>query len=339
MSDAVVITDLDGLVVDVKPAAERLTGVERSALIGHRAEFLGAPGREDELRDTIAAALTRRGRFTGLLPFRRADGSEGVAELVVVPLLDDDGEPLGSVGVSRDVSERIRTEERLRETIEELRRTDEQRRQLLTQLVAAQEEERLRIAADLHDDPIQQLYAAGLRLGMLEERLTTPDEREAVRRIGGVVDASIGRLRRMLFELQPRSLEAEGLGAALDEYVDYANQEGETLIVLHDRLTNPLSTEIRSVAYRAVLEAISNVRRHARAKKAIITIEDDGGGVACSIVDDGHGFLMSDHLDQYRPGHLGLPALRERIELAGGAFAITSAPGEGTTVTFRLPSS
>lgn len=339
MSDAVMVTDLEGLVIDVNPAAERMSGVEKAALIGHRAEFLGAPGREDELRATIAAALAEDDRFAGVLPFRRGDGSEGYAELAVVPLRDADGELLGGIGVARDISERVATEERLRETIDELQRTVEQRRQLLSLLVAAQEEERLRIAAEIHDDPVQQLYAAGLRLAMLQERLGNPQEREAADRIGTMIEATIGRLRRMLFELQPSSLETGGLGPALKEYVAYANREGTTEVILEDRLSAELSIEIRSIAYRAILEALSNVRRHARAITATVTIEDHRDGVRCTVVDDGHGFLMSDHVDAHRPGHLGLPAMRERVELAGGAFDISSAPGEGTTVTFRLPPS
>ncbi|MGZ8600375.1 MAG: ATP-binding protein, partial [Actinomycetota bacterium] len=310
----------------------------RDDLVGKQASFLGAPGGEEELRGAIAVSLAEDGRFADVLPLRRSDASEGSGELVVVPLRDADGELLGSVGVSRDISERVQAEEQLRETIEQLRRTMDQRRQLLSRLVVAQEEERQRIAAEIHDDPVQQLYAAGLRLGMLQERTAADQDREALEQIQQMIGGTIDRLRRMLFELQPRSLDAEGLGAALGEYAEYVNPESETKLVLDDRLTTDLSQEIRSVAYRVALEALSNVRRHARATVATVTLSDLDDGLLCTIADDGRGFLTSDRVDAYRPGHLGLPAMRERVELAGGSLEVASAPGEGTTVEFWLPS-
>ncbi|MGZ5351835.1 MAG: PAS domain S-box protein [Actinomycetota bacterium] len=338
MSDAVVVADVDGVVIDVNPATERMTGYARDDLVGKQAAFFGAPGGEEDLREAIAVSLAEGGRFADVLPLRRSNASQGSVELVVVPLRDADGELLGSVGVSRDISERVQAEEQLRETIEQLRRTMDQRRQLLSRLVVAQEEERQRIAAEIHDDPVQQLYAAGLRLGMLQERTAADQDREALEQIQQMIGGTIDRLRRMLFELQPRSLDAEGLGAALREYAEYVNPESETRLVLDDRLTTDLSQEIRSVAYRVALEALSNVRRHARATVATVTLSDHDDGLLCTIADDGRGFLTSDRVDAYRPGHLGLPAMRERVELAGGSLEVASAPGEGTTVEFWLPS-
>ncbi|MGH2637091.1 MAG: PAS domain-containing protein [Actinomycetota bacterium] len=262
----------------------------------------------------------------------------------VVWLLDegtivDEGGRRYSQGILSDITERKQAEERLRGTVGELRRIDRDRRRLLSRLVAAQEEERQRIAAEIHDDPVQQLYAAGLRLAMLQERTTDPGQLESIEALRTVLNGTISRLRHMLFELQPRSLETEGLGRALDEYVDYANQESETAYVLEDRLSKPLSPEMRAVAYRMVLEAVSNVRKHADARHATIAIADHGEGVRCAVVDDGRGFLLEDHLDSHRPGHLGLPAMRERVELAGGRLDVRSAPGQGTTVEFWLPAS
>jgi PAS domain S-box-containing protein len=338
MPDAIVVSDVEGRVVDMNTACERMTGRSRSEALGRPVEFLAGLEHEDRLREEIGVALASAGRWAGVVPIRRAGGSEGSAELVVVPLHDDEGRMVGAMGVNRDITDRLRTEERLRETIEELRRVDRSRRQLLSRLVAAQEEERQRIAAELHDDPIQQLYAAGLRLGMLQARLDEPAA-EILEQVQEVLRGTIGRLREMLFELLPRALEADGLGAAVGQYIEYANRESSTEYVLEDRLTIPLSREIRSIAYRNVLEGISNVRRHASARTATIRIDERQGGVSCSIVDDGRGFLMNDLVDRHRPGHIGLPAMRERVELCGGRMDIDSAPGRGTTVEFWLPSS
>ena len=146
-----------------------------------------------------------------------------------------------------------------------------------------------------------------------------------------LVEGTISRLRRMLFELQPRSLETEGLGAALGEYLAYANNESDTRFTLEDLLTLELSQDMRSVAYRVVLECLSNVRKHAEANLATVTIRDHEDGILCNIINDGRGFMV-DVASTYRHGHLGLPATRERVELAGGHPQITSTPGEGTAV-------
>jgi PAS domain S-box-containing protein len=339
MHDAVVVADPAGRIVDVNPAAERITGYARADLVGHRAEFLGDPGGERRLEEQIQREITAQGRWAGELPVVRADGSKGFIDLVVVPLRDSDGKMLGTVGVGRDVTGRREAEARLQRTVEQLRETDRMRRQLLSRLVAAQEEERQRIAAEIHDDPIQQLYAADLRLGMLFERLTDPRQVELLETVQAILTGTIRRLRQMLFELQPASLETGGLGRALEEFLEYANQESDTAYLLEDRLTIPLAQEVRSIAYRMVLEAVSNVRKHAAARTARVAIADHDDGVVCSIVDDGRGFFSQDHLDRYRPGHLGLPAMRERIELAGGRLDVRSVPGEGTTVEFWLPAS
>jgi two-component system sensor histidine kinase UhpB len=340
INDAVVVADVEGRIIDVNPAAEEATGLSRAEAIGRLTDHLGGiNGDHPGLRHEIDAALEKHGRWSGVLTAARGDGTEAFIDLVVVPLRDRGGTLLGSVGVSRDVTERMRAEEQLRESIEELRRTDHHRRQLLSRLVAAQEEERQRIAGEIHDDPVQQLYACVLRLGMLRDRMEDPDDKEAVEHVENIVGDTIGRLRRMLFELQPRSLESEGLGSALSEYVSFVNQENGTRVDLVDRLTTPLSKDIRAVAYRLVLEAVSNVRKHAVASAATITITDQEDGLLCTVTDDGRGFLIGDQLEVSLPGHLGLPAMRERAELGGGNLSVASSPGEGTTVEFWLPSS
>ena len=336
--DGIITFDLEDRIVAMNPAAEELTGYTTEEVLGHQPEFLGGgdAGQEATLRRAIAEGMEREGRFFGEVTINRKDGTQRVSELVVVPLRDERGDVLGSVGVNRDITERKQAEDKLRDTIDQLRETDRTRRHLLSRLISAQEEERLRMAGEIHDDPVQQLFAASIRLGMLGEQLTDPKHLEIHSKAQTLVDTTISRLRRMLFELQPRSLETEGLGAALGEYIAYANDEGETRFSLEDRLTETLSQDMRTVAYRIVLEGLSNVRKHAAATIVKVTIQGHEDGVLCTVIDDGRGFMLVD-MAEYQPGHLGVPAMRERVELAGGRFEIRSAPGEGTTVEFWLP--
>jgi PAS domain S-box-containing protein len=335
--DAVIVVDADNRILHLNPAAEELLGYPREELIGKSAATMAATGEQPGLDEEIAAAIRDVGRWAGEVTNRRKDGTERVSELVMVPLRDEDGEMLGTVGVSRDITERKRSEDELRASYELLRRADEDRRRLLSSLVSAQEEERQRVAGDIHDDPIQKLTAAGLRLEMLKSRNPPADQLAEVGTIQTLVEEAIARLRQMLFELSPRTLETGGLGVALVDYVDHANLEGGTRFRLEDRMTVELPQDIRTVAYRVILEALSNVRKHAFATNATIVIENDRqNGMRCRVTDDGSGF-DSQEIQASPPGHMGLSSMRERVELAGGALQIRTAPGSGTTVEFTLP--
>jgi PAS domain S-box-containing protein len=335
--DAVIVVDADNRILHLNPAAEELLGYPREELIGKSAATMAATGEQPGLDEEIAAAIRDVGRWAGEVTNRRKDGTERVSELVMVPLRDEDGEMLGTVGVSRDITERKRSEDELRASYELLRRADEDRRRLLSSLVSAQEEERQRVAGDIHDDPIQKLTAAGLRLEMLKSRNPPAYQLAEVGTIQTLVEEAIARLRQMLFELSPRTLETGGLGVALVDYVDHANLEGGTRFRLEDRMTVELPQDIRTVAYRVILEALSNVRKHAFATNATIVIENDRqNGMRCRVTDDGSGF-DSQEIQASPPGHMGLSSMRERVELAGGALQIRTAPGSGTTVEFTLP--
>jgi PAS domain S-box-containing protein len=335
--DAVIVVDVDNRILHLNPAAEELFGYSREEVIGKSAAMMAASGGPPGLDEEIAAAIAEVGRWSGEVVNTRKDGTQRVSELLVVPLRDEDGAMLGTVGVSRDISERKRAEDELRGSYELLRRVDEDRRRLLSSLVSAQEEERQRVAGDIHDDPIQKLTAAGLRLEMLKTKNPPADQLAEMGTIQTLVEEAIARLRQMLFELSPRTLETGGLGVALVDYVDHANLEGGTRFRLDDRLTVDLPQDIRTVAYRVILEALSNVRKHASATSATVVIEDDRqGGMRCRIVDDGAGFDAGE-IQASPPGHMGLSSMRERVELAGGTFHIETAPGAGTTVEFTLP--
>ncbi|MDP9296142.1 MAG: sensor histidine kinase, partial [Actinomycetota bacterium] len=193
-----------------------------------------------------------------------------------------------------------------------------------------------RIAGEIHDDPIQKLSAVALRLGMLSKEDDEQKRSEIITHIRKTVEDVMSRLRRMLFELSPRTLETGGLVEALREYVQHANHEDTTLYHLESTLTTDLHEEKRTIAYRVILEALSNVRKHASAENATIGLADMDGGVHCSVADDGRGIAPED-LGGVLPGHLGIASMRERVEMAGGWIKTSSLPGQGTTVEFWLP--
>jgi PAS domain S-box-containing protein len=254
-------------------------------------------------------------------------------EAEVVP--DESGAPAMLRGIMYDVTDRKRVEEALRQSLILLQRTDEDRRRLLARVVEAQEEERCRIADDIHDDSIQVVTAVGLRLASLERRLEDSALRESVSQLSETVRAAITRLRNLLFELRPRSLDQEGLAATLRMYLDQVSEQSGIAYGIENRLVSEPPPDTRTALYRIAQEALMNVRKHAGATKVDVLLEAREHGYFIRIKDDGGGF-DPDSI-QVVNGHLGLPAMRERAEMAGGWCRIDSRAGAGTTVELWLP--
>jgi signal transduction histidine kinase len=243
---------------------------------------------------------------------------------------------LDLVEANRDLELRVseRTNE-LRASLDRLRETMEARRLLASRLVTAQEEERRRVAADIHDDTVQRMVAVGIRLELLARRLTDPDQRTEMDRLRATVAETLSGLRHLLFDLLPPALEREGLEATLRQHLERMQADGgPTWTVVNDS-SSELTHDRRVVLFRIAQEALANVRKHAAASLVTVALADDGGGIRLEVRDDGRGFALDEHATL--PGHLGLPAIQERAELAGGWCRIESALAAGTNVTAWVP--
>ena len=191
------------------------------------------------------------------------------------------------------------------------------------------------IAGDIHDDPLQKMAALALRVSMLRERLGDPEALRQLETIERTVAQVIRSLRTLLFELRPSVLDQQGLAAALRELVERLAGDRSVAFSFEDRMTTEPPSGSRVVCYRIASEALSNALKHARASRVEVSLTSEGAGTRVVIRDDGVGFDPDGV--RMAPGHLGLVGMRERAELAGGRFAVTSAPGAGTTVDFWIP--
>lgn len=214
------------------------------------------------------------------------------------------------------------------------------RGQLLDRTVRVAEGERARIAANLHDGPIQRLAALGLVLDRCRLRLDRDDKagaRELLKRARNELSDEIQSLREMMSELRPPILDEGGLDAALQDQL--ANWTAATGFEarFEGGPHGPLSPNSETVIYRVVQEALANVAKHARATLTTVSLTQSGNGVEVVVRDNGKGFNARTGAEMLRRGHFGLVVMRERVELAQGHFEVKSAPLTGTEVTVWLP--
>jgi signal transduction histidine kinase len=210
-------------------------------------------------------------------------------------------------------------------------------RQQIALVRAAQEEERKRIARELHDGLGPSLASVNIRLKACQRLLRkgVSEVDEELEGISQLVKDNIRDIRRLIYELRPAALDQLGLVPALREYVSRYQQENRIaveLTVFGDE--ERLLPAVELALFRVVQEALNNVAKHAQARRVEIKLERGEGEVAVSIADDGRGFVPQEAL---RGTGLGLLSMRERVEYLGGRFELESAPGEGTTVRAIVP--
>jgi PAS domain S-box-containing protein len=323
----ITVIGTDGRTTLWNPAAERVFGWNANEVIGTSLPIVPP----DEIEDfATRRARVAAGETLTDVPLRRLrrDGTSLDISLSAAPIYDSEGHVSATVAIYLDVTERLRA-------FELLRTGDEERRSLLSKLVRAQEDERERIAGDIHDDSVQVLTALALRLEMLRRKTDDPAALESLAEAERTARLAITRLRHLMFELRPPALDRDGLAAALHMHMEQAKRDYGVEFVFEDELESEPDADTRAVVYRIAQEALVNAVKHASASTVRLRLSSPGGGVAVRITDDGHGFdLPAD------PGeHLGLVAMRERAEMTGGWCRVSSSPVAGTVVDFFVPNS
>jgi len=222
--------------------------------------------------------------------------------------------------------------------VETLRRQLEEVRQAQYQLLRSREEERARLARDLHDGPIQSLVGLNMQLGLLRS-LSGEADTPLAGELGAMraeVRNLLGELRQVCAELRPPMLDTLGLGAALRALAkDWSAQHGLTvhLEMTPDAEWRSLPDEVAVNLYRVVQEALANAARHAAARQVVLRLTWENAGLGLTVQDDGRGFAVPAALQSLSDqGHLGLVGIQERVNLIGGTLTLESAPGRGTTL-------
>ena len=221
--------------------------------------------------------------------------------------------------------------------LDRVQKGNEQLHALSQRLMKAQEEERLNLSRELHDELGQLLIAAIFQLGLLERNSTSSDAVQGhVQELRATVNKIQQELHSLAVNLRPASLDHVGLVSAIEQYItEFRRQYGlkvefETAGMQNRRLPSAVETAI----FRIVQESLTNVILHAQATQVDVVINRKGGALIAIIEDDGVGFFPSVATDG---NHLGLFGMRERVEMLGGSLTIESEPGKGTAVRAEVP--
>jgi signal transduction histidine kinase len=232
-----------------------------------------------------------------------------------------------------DVSDRVSAERALAES-------EQRRREILASMLQAEEVERSRIATELHDDTVQVMAASLMaldRAALVAAKAGNERMASALGVARATLEEATERTRRLMFELRPAVLHDHGLVAAMRLLAgQVAHEVGATSTVTGPAGRYDLAVE--ELVYRSAQEALANVRKHARASRITVRIDEHDGVLVGEVADDGRGFDLDDV--RSRPGaalHMGLDSMVERVRAAGGDVTIDSEPGAGTRVRFAVP--
>lgn len=325
--DAIWVHDMDGNIVSANAAAAKLTGYAVEELCRMNVKsFLS----EDSLR--LAKEIRSRLLYKKAVsqPYEQKlvtkDGVVAVLKLTT-SLVEVNEEAVGFQHIARDVTQEKRMQESLRF--------------YLNQITIAQEDERKRIARELHDDTIQSLVVLARQLEELisDRRGLSEYKRIQLDILRDRIDKIIDDVRRLSQDLRPPSLDRLGLLPALEWLAsDVSKRSGINVQVMVRGVSRRLPQEVELVFFRIAQEALRNTLKHSGATDAEVNVEFGQKSVGITVKDNGRGFHIQETTgDLVKQGRLGMAGMQERVQLIGGKLKISSKPGKGTTVSFDAP--
>jgi PAS domain S-box-containing protein len=333
--DAVITVDERQDIILFNRAAEQLFGIRRDQAIGAPldrllpARFRGAHGGHIERFGRTGVTSRRMGDMTTLWALR-GDGSEFPIE-AAISQSSEGGRRYFTV-ILRDITRRKQAEDALRDSQQELR-------ELSARMLEAREEEKTRIARELHDELGQLLTALKMDLAWLRERLPAGDAELAAKaaQMGAMLDQTVSSTRRISADLRPLMLDDLGLADAANWLVeDFARRSGIHCEVklAPDGGFAEIEGSIATAVYRALQESLTNIARHSGAKNAWVILAMENGELHFEVEDDGRG-IVPEELAKARS--LGLRGMRERITYLGGSLEVSRAPRGGTRLRAQVP--
>ena len=289
----------------------------------------------------VAEYLRREGlTFRTCIPVKAKDRVLGVMSLTADGSGYAEGISEDSLDILMAIGQQIGIAVENASLYEELRQEERVRRQLLERLISVQEEERKRIALELHDQTGQPLTSLIMTLEVLENSSSLEEVQAHLRSLQATAATMLEQVHHLTVELRPRVLDDLGLPAAMRqhcrEFQDRFRIPVDFQVLGFESIR--LAPAVETALYRIVQEALTNVARHAHASSVSVLLEIRGPSVVLIVEDDGQGFDMEAAMASC-PGntHLGLYGMRERASLLGGTLTIESTPHAGTAVFVDIP--
>ena len=325
--DAIWFHDFDGNILAANKAAEQLTGYDVESLIGMNvASFLSPEAIElaKEIRERLLAGEAFAQPYEQKLITK--DGSEA-ALMLTSSVITLDGRPVGFQHIARDVSEEKRMQDNLRF--------------YLQQITQAQEEERKRIARELHDDTAQALFAVSRHIDnfMRNDATLSVQQITFLKEARHQISSALQEVRQFSQDLRPSIIDDLGLLPAVQWLVKQMKEEHKintelTVLGMEQRF----SPEVELILFRIIQEALRNIYRHAQASRAEVVIDFKETELQMTISDNGIGFQLPKTVsDLSRSGKLGLVGMQERVSLLNGDMTVKAEPGKGTIVVVKAP--
>ncbi|MBN2076760.1 MAG: PAS domain S-box protein [Dehalococcoidales bacterium] len=326
--DAIWVHNMDGIILTANDALSVLCGYPLEELVGMNVkQFIGNES-DIKLARKVKKKLLSGGRIDAPYEMNlvRKDGTKLIT-IITTNLVIVENDVKAFQNTARDVTNEKRMEENLR--------------YYLQQITRAQEEERKRIARELHDDTAQLLLSLSRQLDnfVRNEDNYSPEQISLLKDIQEQVNRGVQSVHRYAQDLRPSLIDDLGLMAALRSLVKRA-QEYNGIVINMEVVGEErrLPSEVELLMYRVIQEALNNVWKHSRATESHIDITFSGKQVDVSISDNGIGFEFSETIDDLaQTGKLGLIGMQERARLLGATLSFDSAPGKGTRVLFSLP--
>jgi len=329
----------DGTLRYVSPSCERITGYGAEQFIARPSLFHEITLLEDRNiwakhhHEATESMELREVQFQ----IRRRDGQMRWIEHACVPVLGKQGEFLGFRASNRDITVRKQAEESLRKSESALRKSQDNLRFLAGRLLSVQEEERRRLARDMHDDLSQRLALLAIEAGKLEQQLKSSPKsvRDKLRQVKEqIVNLSIN-VHDISRQLHPAILDDLGLVDAIkSECTSFSKREGISVRYEPTNIPEEIPKDVALCVYRVMQESLRNIAKHANVKEAEILLTGTDDGVLLCVKDKGVGFEPAGVRGK---GGLGLASMEERVRLIQGEFSIQSQSRRGTAIKLWIP--
>lgn len=366
INEVVIAVDNDYRVTYLNPAAERQYEVTASEVLGRKLSRLYEHQWPDPQIEMVARQkLSEEGSWRGENIHIKHSGEQIYVESTVTELRDRSGNVSGLLAVIRDITDRKNAQDALRQahdnletrvverTIElseantallnemaERAAAEKQRAELLQKVVTSQEDERRRIARDIHDQLGQRVTGLRLQIASLSDLVDDASGSEQMKTLMSTAEKLDSDVSFLAWELRPASLDDLGLLQALSEFANEWSHHYQIEVDVIGRgfRSERLSTDAETHFFRIMQEALNNIAKHSEASRVNILLESNPEQVTMIIEDNGRGFDRDAQRRIRDNKSLGLLGIKERASLVGGTCEIESSPGSGTTIYVRAPS-